>query len=73
MVKCDVVVSNVEIDGKNEKVYGLIFYKKGENKPFKHVDNIFKELHMAEQLKMMINKNNVDECHIDDIIDDSLI
>jgi len=38
-----------------------------------NVENIFKEFHMAECLKEMINKNNVSECHIDDIIDDSLV
>ncbi len=73
MINCEVVVSKIMIEGKEEKVYGLIFYRNNEEKPFKKVENIFKEFHMAECLKEMINKNNVSECHIDDIIDDSLV
>lgn len=73
MMKCEIITTKIEIEGKEVSVYGLDFYRGSDIRPFNTVKNIFVDLKMAESLKELINKNDVDEIHIDDIIEDSLM
>ncbi len=72
MIKCEIITTVIEVEGRKERVYGLDFYKNEERIPFKTVKDIFVELKMAESLKEIINRNDIDEMHIDDVIEDSL-
>ena len=72
MIKCEIITTVIELEGKTERVYGLDFFKEDERIPFKTVKDIFVELKMAESLREVINKNDINEIHIDDIIDDNL-
>ena len=71
-MKCEIITTKIEIEGKEVSVYGLDFYRGVDKRPFKSVKNIFVELKMAESLKDLISNNDVDEIHINDIIEDSL-
>ncbi len=73
MIKCEIVKTVISIENKNAEVYGLTFYREGERTPFKTVEDIFTELALAEKLKRIINENDVDEIHIDNIIEDAII
>ena len=72
MIRCEIITTVIEVEGRTERVYGLDFYKNEEIIPFKTVKDIFVELKMAESLKEVINKNDISEIHIDDVIDDNL-
>lgn len=73
MIKCEVVTTKINCEGKEVTVYGLDFYINSEVKPFKTVKDIFIELKMAEKLKDVINFCDVEEIHIDNIIDDYIL
>ena len=73
MVKCEVVTTKIDCDGQQVTVYGLDFYKDNEVVPFKTVKDLFVELNMAQKLKKSIESSDVEEEHIDNIIEDSLI
>ncbi len=73
MIKCEVVTTTIFCEGREVTVYGLDFYRDNEVKPFKTVKDIFVELKMAESLKNIINSCDVEEEHIDCIIEDSIL
>ncbi len=72
MIYCKIVESCIVIDCKTTHVYGLDFFKvkDGMELPVKTVEDIFCDLNAAEKLKNLINKGNISELHIDDIVDD---
>lgn len=73
MIRCEVVTTIINCEGKEVTVYGLDFYRNNEVKPFKTVKDIFVELNMAQRLKNIINSCDIEEVHIDNIIEDSLV
>ena len=70
MIKCEVVTTIIYCEGKEETVYGLEFYRDNEIKPFKTVKDIFVEYNLAKNIKDIINENDIEETHINDIIED---
>ena len=72
MIKCEIVTTKINFEGQEITVYGLDFYKDDEPKPFKTIKDLFVELNMAQKLKNTINQSDLQEEHIDNVIDDSL-
>ena len=72
MIKCEIVTTKINCEGQEVTVYGLDFYKDDEPKPFKTIKDLFVELNMAQKLKNTINQSDLQEEHIDNVIDDSL-
>ncbi len=73
MIKCEVVTTKIDYDGQEVTVYGLDFYKDDQKRPFKTVKDLFVELNMAQKLKETINYSDIEEEHIDNIVEDALI
>ena len=73
MLKCEVITTKIECDGQEVTVYGLDFYKDQDPRPFKTVKDLFVELKMAEKLRDLINNSDLEQEHIDNIIEDSLV
>ncbi len=72
MIKCEIITTKINCEGQEVTVYGLDFYKDGDPKPFKTIKDLFVELNMAQKIKNTINQFDLQEEHIDNIIDDSL-
>ena len=72
MIKCEIVTTKINCEGQEVTVYGLDFYKDDEPKPFKTIKDLFVELNMAQKIKNTINQSDLQEEHIDNVIDDSL-
>lgn len=72
MIKCEIVTTKINFEGQEITVYGLDFYKDDEPKPFKTIKDLFVELNMAQKIKNTINQSDLQEEHIDNVIDDSL-
>lgn len=73
MVKCEIIITKLTIEGKICDVYGLEFYRNDEKVPFKIIKNICSDYDMIDALKELFNNNDVYENHIDDIIYDMLL
>ncbi len=73
MIKCEVVTTKIDCDGQQVTVYGLDFYKDDEPKPFKTIKDLFVELNMAKKLKNIINYSDIEEDHIDNVLEDALV
>jgi hypothetical protein len=72
VIKCDIIKTTIEIEGERTDVYGLAFFRNGDEVPFKTVEDIFCELEAAQKLRDIFNGNDIDEIHIDDIIEDAV-
>ena len=70
MVKCEIITTETVVEGETYTVYGLAFNKNNSKEPFKKIFDIYSELSLIENLRDKINNNDVDEIHIDDIIED---
>ena len=57
MIKCDIIKTTIEIEGERADVYGLTFFRNGDEFPFKTVEDIFCELEAAQKLRDIFNGN----------------
>ena len=70
-ISCKIIKSIYKSEDENGVVtYGLAFYRSGADKPIRIIKNIFTSKEQINILNNLINSNDLDEIHIDDIIDD---
>ena len=73
IIKCKIIETifdNNEI--KNVKVYGFIVYPFTGDKIIRAIENIFTDKSITDALCDLINNNDLDEVHVDDVIEDTL-
>ena len=68
MIKCSVIVSLVD----DVKVYGFDFFREDGGRPFRREEDIFDNEEAANELADLINEGDVDEIHLDDILEDAV-
>ena len=72
-VKCESIQSIVDIENKNVVSYGLRFYESHNyNATIKIVRDMFQDKEKNDLIMNLINKSNLSEIHINDIVEDSL-
>lgn len=65
---CRVIISLVD----DIPVYGFDFFHEGEAYPFRREEDIFDNEEAARALAELINESDVDEIHLDDILEDAV-
>ena len=73
MIKCEISESTIIVEEVEYLVYGLKFFKDGDDVPFRIIDDIFTEFDRIKSLRDLINGGNITENSIDQIIEDALI
>ncbi len=69
---CKIIETRIFIENEEVTVYGLEFISEN-NTVLKRIENIFCEFNKAEELKELINSNDIDISQIDYVIEDFLI
>ena len=73
IVKCEIVKSLFEMEGEKSTVYGFEFYNgKVPNESVRIIEDVFTSESMAIWFRDMVNRNDLDAIHIDDVIEDAL-
>lgn len=68
MIKCSVIVSLVD----DVTVYGFDFFHENEERPFRREEDVFDNEEAANELAGLINEGDVEEIHLDDILEDAV-
>lgn len=74
IIKCEVIESlYTDNEVSQVKVYGLAFYKSEcTTEPIKVIKDIFTDNENIHILCDLINANDLDEIHIDDVLEDAV-
>ena len=73
-VKCVSIQSNVEIENRIVVSYGLRFFESNNyNSTIKIVRDMFQDKEKSDMLMNLINKSDLSEIHINDIVEDALL